>query len=280
MRKILVVFFTFFSISSLFGAFAPPQGELAVSLSPHFMSGNKYYDADGNTVSGRKFTDIGGLLGFQYGITDTYSVSGNLAYRSLSWGEDATTNPVQPSANNSKLGDANFNQRLQVFNSSTLLLSTDLSLGIPSGDSTRSDKLLTGDGEWNILPRLSAVYLPGFLPGYVQLDFGYNFRTRDFSDEIHAGIQVGLFFWENKFGTFIELRRQHSLKNRNSVANQGSALFANNQSFTSPGLGLFFKVNESSGMVAFYRGALGAENIVAASAFSLTYYYKFNVLKN
>ncbi len=266
MKKLLIV--VFLPLYSLSAAWVRPASEFLVAVDTSFISAKKFYDSSGNVVDSRNFSEISANLYAEAGVTSFYTTGVYFpALRNLAFKADDTN----AAANFTGVGDVTLLQKLQFFQSGGLFLNFELLNGIPTGNDTQPDLLLTGDGEFNFLPRLALAYVMG--NWFFTLDAGYNFRTREFSDEIHVNAEVGVSLLQRQLFLIVGFNQQSSLKNRSRVL--VTPLISNETSFSAYSLRVAWQFAASMGINASMKSVFAAENIIAAPAFSVGYFVTF-----
>lgn len=91
---------------------------------------------------------------------------------------------VYPGALNSGIGDQEIGANYQLFERGKTTLQATIRVGIPTGESTNPDGLLTGDGEWDQTIGLQVLRQLSSKPIQIYLAAGFKNRTRGFADEV------------------------------------------------------------------------------------------------
>jgi protein XagA len=144
-----------------------------------------------------------------------------------------------------------------------------LLLGRPSGGAGMI--LQTGDGEFNQMIRIDAStsFYPN--PVYASIYAAFNNRTKNFSDEIRFGAEVGLTL--KKFIPILKLNVVQSLFNGDAEAVQ-NGIFSNNTEYISPTVEVNYQASDKWGLSASGGFAFAGRNILAAPNWSLGLYLK------
>jgi hypothetical protein len=171
------------------------------------------------------------------------------------------------------LGDAELSLKYGLITTGPVVVSGSLLLGLPFGKPVggRSQILQTGDGEFNQLIRIDASHSFYPKPVYISAFAGFNNRTKDFSDEIRWGAEIGFTF--RKFIPILKFAAVHSLFNGNAEVLQ-NGVFANNTEFLSPTVELNYQPTEKWGISVSGGFAFRARNILAAPNWSAGLYFK------
>jgi len=228
-----------------------------------YLTANKFYAPDGTSQPITRFSEVALNLYGEFGVTDRLTTGVLLPGRHLTW--DAEPVVSQPRRSYTGIGDMLLTNRYQLLRSA-VLVSAGLDLGLPTGNSTEPNLLLTGDGEFNGIMRLVAA--SGFqagLPIFYQLGTGYNKRTRGFSDEIHYSVLGGVRLWS--LSIFATLEGVESLKNASIDKLNFSALLQNNSSYLAWSSGFYWHITETVNVSFAYKSAFFGENILAAPSF-------------
>ena len=259
-------------ITGLGATWVLPENQLKVGLIAGFLSADKFYNPLREKVDINRFTETSGSSIVEYGITDKFTTGAYFLFlKHLSWSAIASTNT--PKTEYTGIGDTMLYGRYQFYNGGSLLLSGELVFGIPTGNSTQADLLLTGDGEYNFMPKFAAAYMFGTFgqPSFINTSIGYNKRTIGFSDELHFNFTYGIAVIKNLF-LMANVNILQSLKNGDTSTLNGSVLFANNFSFYSYGASIAYNLTTRQTLSFSYRTALGGENIIAAPVFDVGYF--------
>ena len=171
------------------------------------------------------------------------------------------------------IGDAQLGLRYRVAQKGATVISASLTLGLPIGDDTQTNGLLTGDGEANQILALQVGHSFYPVPVYVSLDLGYNNRVDGFSDELLYAVEAG--YTIGKWTAILRLRRTESRENgEDGVSGGMGGLYANNQSFLSYGPELIYALNERLGMSLGAAGASRVQNALSEPVFSFAVFLK------
>ncbi len=250
-------------------AWVRQQGEGYVALGGSYTSANIAYDATGTKQAIPRFTEIATHLYGEYGITGKYTIGYGIPLLFNSSAEDASL--MQTERKTTGIGDSVLAQRYQ-FYSGAVLLSAGLDVGLPTGN--KNANVPTGDGEFNFIPKLFAA--GGFsagIPWFYSVSAGFNKRTLNFSDEVHASTMLGATL--GNFVPMLSLEWRHSLRNGDTGALVNSPLYLNNPRFISWSVGALYKITEKLNVNAFIKGALFAQNILGAASISAGVGYVF-----
>lgn len=243
------------------GAWTQKRGHGYYKLGLRIIRADQFYDANGDNASIPTLTDAGAALYTEYGLTDRLTAIANLQiFRRLT--------REAPDDSKSGLSDSDLGVRWHLFSKGRTVVSAEVLLGLPLGDDTHPNGLLTGDGEFNQLVRLQVgrSFYPS--PFYLTAEVGFNNRTEGYSDEVHYGVEIG-YTLQQKFLLIFRLRGLESLDNGSeNIAGGMGGLYANNKRYLAYGPELNFLLNDVIGLSAGLEGAFFAENEPAAPAVS------------
>jgi len=262
-----LLFLFFFSTPAFPGAWTQKHGEGYYKLGLRVIRADQFYDASGDKTPIPTLTDVGTGLYAEYGLTDRLTVIANLQFfRQLTLDT--------PDDSKSGLADSDFGVRWQVLGKGRTVVSTEILLGLPLGDNTHPNGLLTGDGEFNQLVRIQAGHSFYPSPLYFTADFGVNNRSEGYSDAVHYGAEIG-YTLQGKFLLIFRVRGLESFENGSeNIAGGVGGLYANDQRYLAYGPELNFFLNEVVGLSAGFEGAIFAENEPATLAFSFGIFLK------
>lgn len=261
-KSALYLFILSFLSTSVFpGAWTQKRGEGYYKLGLRFIRADQFYDAGGDKTDIPTFSDLGSGLYAEYGLTDNLTAIADLqVFRHLTLD--------MPDESKTGFSDSDLGVRWQFFRDGNLVLSTEVLLGLPLGDDTHPNGLLTGDGEFNQLVRLQVGHSFYPSPFYLTADVGFNNRSAGYSDEVHYGAEIG-YTVRQKFLFIFRVRGLESLENGSeNIAGGVAGLYANDQRYLAYGPEINFLINDKFGLSAGFEGALFAENEPAAPALS------------
>ena len=183
------------------------------------------------------------------------------------------TGEVTPGDEMNAFGDVNLGLKYGLINKGPIALSTTFILGIPSGETAggRGKVIQSGDGEFNQLLKVEASHSFYPKPFFASVMVGFNNRTRDFSDEFHASLEVGTTI--NKFTGILKLYNLSSLYNGNSTAD--NALFSNNIEYFSFTPEVLYQVSDHFGVTSSAGFAFSGKRILAAPNLSAGVFLKW-----
>lgn len=279
MKKSLITFSLFLLIGNGFcQGWSQKQGEGYFKFGTNGIQADTYFSPDGSSIpiTTTGFYSIGlygeygfnsrltGIVNFPFWVTNTlnevkFLPSGN----------------VIPGDSFSAVGDIDFGLKYGWFQDKPVVVSTSLIFGIPTGKTGGGESgiLQTGDSEFNQMFRTDVSFsLPVSI--YFSAFGAFNNRTRDFSDEIRYGFDLGYF--KKKILVAFHLNAIQSLQNGNAE-NVNNGIFSNNLEYLLPSLevGWFFPNN--FGISAYTSHVLRGQNVLDAPGFGVGIFYQ---LKN
>jgi hypothetical protein len=244
-------------------------------LGANWIQTESYFAPDGSAIP---ITTTGiyslSLYG-EYGFTDRLTGISNIPFLVRN-----TLNKVQfnqsgntiPGDSFTTLGDIDLGVKYGWFQDKPVVLATSLILGIPSGKvgGGESGILQTGDSEFNQMLRADVSFSTP-ISVYFSAYGAFNNRTRDFSDEIRWGLDLGYF--KEKFLIALHLNSVHSLFN-GSAETVNNGIFSNNLEYLIPALefGWFFPNN--LGISAYANQVLNGKNVLDGPGYGLGIFYQ------
>ncbi|MDP5060302.1 MAG: hypothetical protein NWP64_00130 [Maribacter sp.] len=241
----------------------------------HFSS-NTYYTTEGRLADqGSTFNTSALLIYGEYGISDRFTAIVDLPLVRLN--SFSTTETV------GGVGNIQLGVKYKLLKS--FPLSLQVALDIPTNDGSNFAQsnnanafgefdeinLPVSDGEFNVWTTLAASH--GFKNGktYACAFSSVNFRTKDFSNQFQAGVELGHLFFD-KLYLIGKLKIQERLSSENNVQS-GSFLFGEGTTFTNYGITSMYKVTNHFNVVAQYSDYAGflveRKNIYDGGTFSL-----------
>lgn len=243
---LLLCFFTLlqFPLQAQNGWTRPAKGiysQLALST---FSSG-RYYSVAGMLFDqGSTFSSRGLLFYGEYGLSDRLTAVVDLPLLMLN--SFSTTESVAGP------GNAKIGLKYGLLKSWPLSLAIDLDVPTDNGVRLASTKmpndigiieqinLPTSDGEFNVWTTLAASRSTTQGNTFGSLYLSYNYRTKGFSNQLQAGMEVGHLLWD-KFFLIGKAKIQEKLSS--SLRQGGSFLYGEGTTFASYGLTAMYKVD-------------------------------------
>jgi hypothetical protein len=236
--------------------FFSPSGEM-VTIRTTSLFTTSFYGEYGIT---KRLT---GILYFPFFVRSTlneevYSPSGN----------------VIPGEALNSLGDTDIAFKYGIIVDRPIVVSASLLLGLPLGKTSGGEGgiLQTGDGEFNQMVRVdvSGSFHP--VPLYASAYVAFNNRTKDFSDEVRFGAEVGYTFFD-KLTAIAKLNVVQSLYNGSAPAAE-NGIFSNNTEYVSPMIEVGYALNDKWGVSVMGGFAFSGRNILASPNYGAGVYYK------
>lgn len=259
------------------GQWTRERGNGYYKLSAWYLEADQHYTDTGAIEPNATRGQFNLNLYAEYGITDRWNMVGYVPFFSRTYQNDifskTTGELITPGESVNSIGDIDLGITYGLIQNEKLALSTTLLFGIPSGnDSGGSDgSYQTGDGEFNQMVRIAAGKPFSFakLPAYAKAYLGYNNRTQNLSDELRAGAELGLQFF-NRLWVAGKLDVVQSMHNGTlSAQNSQGSIFANNVEFIGLGAEVAYYISPKWGISATYGGALDGRIIYADPSFAI-----------
>jgi hypothetical protein len=275
--KTLLLIVFIFPITVFAQGWVKEKGKGYFKVAQNLVSSNEYFAPDGSAVPVTTISQFGTSIYAEYGLSSKITGLINFPFY-----VKQTINDVQFRQSGRTIsgdefgavGDADLGIKYGFSQDKPIVLSTSLILGLPLGkvNGGSSGILQTGDGEFNQLIRLDASHSFYPKPIYVNVYSGFNNRTKDFSDEVRYGFEVGFPF--KKFIPILKVNGVASLKNGEALSSQGS-LFANNIEYLSPSLDLNYQLNTKIGLSAAVAAAIYGKNVLRAPNYNFGVFMKW-----
>lgn len=276
MKKLLVISFLLLLASNGFAqGWSQKEGEGFFKLGSNGIRTNSYFAPDGSEVP---ITTTGiysiGLYG-EYGINSRLTAIANIPF----WVKN-TLNEVRfnqsgnsiPGDSFSSFGDMDLGVKYGWFKDKPVVLATSLIFGIPSGQTGGGETgiLQTGDSEFNQLLRTDLSFsLPNSI--YFSAFGAFNNRTRDFSDEIRYGFDLGYF--KKKILLAFHFNAIQSLQNGNAE-NVSNGIFSNNLEYLLPSLEIGWFFQNNFGISAYANHVIQGQNVLNGPGYGIGLFYQ------
>ncbi len=213
----------------------------------------------------------------EYGVTNKFTLIGYIPFlvnNQLGELKSTAGAVLSPSTAETNFGDVDLGFRYQLFNKNGISLSANLLLGLPTGNSTEKNGLLTGDGEFNQMFKLAIG--TGKARWWTQGAVGFNNRTKSFSDEFRYDFEFGYKFFNDRLLTILKLNGIESLDNGTAKENI-VGIFSNNVEFAGVGPEVLYYINDKKNIGVSLRiaGSLKGRNILAAPSIAVGVFAQF-----
>lgn len=261
------------------GGWPQPKNKGYFKLGQFALVSDQYYAPNGEivdiTTTGIFLTSIYG----EYGVTDRLTVIAYVPFfarATLNELVSETTGEVLAEGDElNSFGDTDLSFKYGLIRDKPIVVSATLTLGLPLGNpgGGATGVLQTGDGEFNQMITLDASRSFGNGKTYASIYFGFNNRTKNFSDELRYGAEVGHTF-NSKWFVALKLGGVKSLNNGSDLETPSNGIFSNNLEFLSLTTDVAYSVNEKFGISAAFATAFSGKRILAAPAFSLGVFMK------
>lgn len=262
------------------GGWVHSKGTGFLKLSEWWVIANSHYTGNGidpNITSGI----FNAILYAEYGISDRLEAIVYFPFFSRAYTNDevsgTTGNIITPGDAINSIGDTDIGIKYAIIKDKPFVLSASLILGIPLGKSDAGNRgiLETGDGEFNqlLIFDVSTSKTWRKFNTFYSLYFGFNNRTKGFSDELRFGLEVGAIYWKQFIGIY-RIQVQESLKNSTFAESNGATIFASDSEFVSYTYELGYEFKEKYGITFNVGGAFSGSLIFANKSYSVGLYMK------
>ena len=177
------------------GGWTQQRGVGFYKLSFRFIRAGQFYEPNGNKIGIPTLSDYTTNFYGEYGLTDRLTLVANVpVFKRVTLNKQVGNNSgfvFFEGDSKSGIADSDFGIRFGFLQSGNSVLSTEFVLGLPLGDNSQSNGLLTGDGEFNQLLKVQFGHSFYPLPLYFSTEFGFNNRTKGYSDEWYYAAEIG-----------------------------------------------------------------------------------------
>ena len=255
------------------GAWTQESGTGFFKLNSQMLRGDELREVNGLKSEVPTLSDYTVSLYGEYGLRDGLTLVGYLPFfKRITLNEQVG----RPSgfvyfAGDDVTGyaDAQAGLRYRLARRSATVLSAQLLLGLPLGDDSQANGLLTGDGEFNQQLSLQLGHSLYPAPAYFNVDLGYNNRLDGYSDELVYSAEVG-YTIADRATLILRLNGVESRENGDDAVSGGmGGLYANDQSFVNIGPELVYTFGDGSGISVSALHTLWVRNGLQAPVFSL-----------
>lgn len=253
------------------GAWTQKRGKGYYELKFQMIRANRFYEPDGRIINIPTLAEYTTSFYGEYGVNDWLTLVGNFPfYKRIALNRQigARTGFVFfPGDSASGISDAEVGVRVGLLRGGATVISAGLKFGLPIGDDTQANGLLTGDGEFNQILSLQLGHSFYPKPFYFTGEAGVNNRTNGYSDEFCYEAEIGYTIGRNLTLNF-KVNGVESFHNGDDAVLGGmGGLFANNQEYLAYGPGVFYTFFHGFGIDARAAFATRGQNVLARPAY-------------
>lgn len=280
-HKNILVYFTaltlLFSFQNIEAQWVNKKGDGYFKLSAWYLETDQHYTDTGEIDPNVTRGNFNLNLYADYGITDNWDIVAYIPFYARTYQNDVvsgtTGETIEQGESINSIGDIDIGIEYKLYHSQKISISTTLTLGLPTGESQGGSdgSYQTGDGEFNQFLKVG-LGLPFKIKNaslYSKAYFGFNNKTKDFSDEFRAGLEFGLSLFNKKVWLIARSDIVESFKNGslNAQNSQGS-IFANNIEYIGLGGEISYLFSKKIGFSLNYTGAISGRIIAANPSIS------------
>ncbi len=259
------------------GAWPQPKGSGYYKLGFRVISAREFYEPDGTRIDIPRFAEYTTSLYGERGLTDAITFIASVPFfKRITLNRQVHRDGTVAFAGDAKNGfsDVEVGARWRFWRNSHSVFSLEAIFGLPIGDSSQENGLLTGDGEFNQALKLQYGYSGYPRPFYFTADVGYNNRTEGYSDEFSYSAEVGYTLTPSWLLAF-KIRGLEWLEaNSDAMLGGMGGLYANRQRYLAFGPEISCSITRNLGVTLAVEGATRGQNVLSAPAFSLGFYWK------
>ena len=259
------------------GAWTQAKGSGFYKLGSQMTRGTEFSEMSGHSMIIPTLADYTVSLYGEYGLRDDLTVIGYLPFLKRITLNKQVGRPSRfvyfEGDDVTGTGDAQLGVRYRLAQAGATVVSATLTLGLPIGDDTQRNGLLTGDGEANQILALQVGHSLYPVPAYANTDLGYNNRVSGFSDELLYAVEVG--YTMGKVTAILRVRGIESRENGDEGVGGGmGGLYANNQSFLTYGPELIYDVSQRMGIAISAANTAREKNALSEPVFAFGVFVK------
>lgn len=252
------------------GAWTQPKTHGYYEISTQMLRGDDYRDRDGFATLIPTLSEYTVSLYAEYGLLDNVTLVGYAPlFKRITLNEQIGRDSdfvyfggdaVQG------IADAELGVRYRLLDSPAGVVSAALTLGLPLGDDSHPNGLLTGDGEFD--QQLSLLFGRSLypLPGYLGLEIAYGLRHSGYADDVSVRAEAGMSWRRWSFS--LRAQTLESLDNGDeSVRGGAGGLYGNDRRYLIYGpkvgmsLGQDLQLSVSAMVASRLRNAIAAPSL-------------------
>lgn len=273
LKTSILLFLLFPQMVNAGGGWTQGKGNGFFMLSQRVISANFYATNQAQIIQ----TPLAGMLTTniyaEYGFTNRLDVYAFSPVLSGHFVQGGTTENGQVITEDQAwgLGDIDAGFKYALLKSDKWNVALSGMLGIPSGNDQAGEtgQLMLGDGEFNQLVQLWASR--GFTANWFgTLMFGANNRTQQFSDELHACVEVG--YTKSRYTFMVKSYMLKSLNNGSAQEATVPGIYSHNLEYVSVSLTGMYRI-KNGGIIIDLGFAPYLRNIIAAPSVSVGYFF-------
>jgi protein XagA len=267
MRSLIII--AFITVAWAPG-FAQPliKGNYQVRFNQLYTASNSFFDSDEESIKIRTNSISSTNFSVDYALTNRFIIHAIVPVfvRSTINGlQYNQTGKTEPGSSLNSFGDAEVGVGVNLFRRLPFQTIGFVTLGLPFGKKDKvglDTDLQTGDGEFNqfIGVKLQKYFSSFFVNGYTS----FNNRSKDFSNEIRYGFEIG--YLGNKFNVTARLNAIESLFDKTAPVSQ-NGIFSNHRELVSPGIDVLYKITKRVGVVGSTDFVIAGRNTLNAPLF-------------
>lgn len=257
------------------GGWTQPPGTGFFKLGQHSIIADRFFQPNGDITNIRTISLFTTSLYAEYGLSDRLTAVAYIPFfvRSTLNREEFTSGraPVPGDFVNS-FGDTNLGMKYGLVTDGPVVVSVGLTLGLPLGATAGGETgiLQTGDGEFNQLLTVEASRAFGAF--YATALLGFNNRTKNFSEELRYGLEVG--YTAGKLLVQLRMLGVDSFENGDARGGGANSIFANDTEFLSLTPEVAYSITDQWGVSVSMGTALSGKRILADPNYGVGVYFK------
>jgi hypothetical protein len=253
------------------GAWTYKRGHGYYELKMQIIRANQFYEPNGNKIDIPTLAEYRVAFYGEYGLNDWLALIVQFPfYNRITLNRQVGRSSgfvFFPGDSVAGIADADLGIRVGLIRDRPTVVSLGVKLGLPIGDDTQENGLLTGDGELNQLFTLQVGHSFYPRPMYFTGEVGVNNRTKGYSDEFRYEAELGYTFG-NHLTLAFKVHGAEPFRNGDDAVTGGmGGLYANNQRYLAYGPAVFYDFSRSFGIGARIEGASRVQNALAAPAY-------------
>ncbi|WP_258104973.1 hypothetical protein [Marinoscillum sp. MHG1-6] len=260
------------------GGWTYDKGKGFFKIGQNAIFGNAYFNSNGDVVDlTRSINLYTSSLYMEYGVSDRLNVilyAPFFVRSTFASAQFVQSGIVLEGDEMNAIGDINLGMKFGIIKSGPIVLSGSITFGLPLGETSGGNTglLMSGDGEFNQLFKLDASHSFYPVPFYVSALVGINNRTRDFSEEFHAGLEAG--YTIGSLTAIMKLYNISSFYNGDASPSAGNGVFSNNTEYFSYTPELNYSFANSLGISISAGFAFSGKRILASPNWALGIFYE------
>jgi len=288
--KIIVTLLILVITTSAFagGGWPKKKGKYYVKVAGWYVESNTHFSGEGDQASNPTASLFNINVFAEYGITDKLTAIGYIPFFTRSINNKIINTRGQvvdgfPGEALNSIGDTQLGLKYGLYKNDKISLAVSYTIDLPLGENGKGEQgtLATGDGELNHIIRADlgvSLHNSEQISLYGNVYSGVNIRSKDFSEELRLGVEIGAGFIDKKLWVIGKFDTVQSFNNgdRNFDNSNSFGLFLNNVEVTTITPEVSYFITKKIGVSAAVSIPLAGQFVYDSPSYTGGIFYDLN----